>query len=67
MRTLRMLRRRTIKRAAAVLSLALMALPLAAPAASASDPVDSNAVEKVECMFRVYVNEGGENGLDCLV
>jgi hypothetical protein len=55
------------KRAAAVLSLALVALPMTAPAASATDPIDSNIIEKIECLVRVYINEGGENGLDCLI
>ena len=55
-----------MKKAAAVLSLALVALPMTALPASATDPIDSNIVEKVECMFRVYINEGGEQGLDCL-
>ncbi|HEX2196712.1 MAG TPA: hypothetical protein VHJ76_07275, partial [Actinomycetota bacterium] len=59
-------RRTTMKKAAAILSLALTTLPMTASAASANDLVDSNPVEKVECIFRVYVNEGGENGLDCL-
>lgn len=54
------------RKAVAVLTMALMALPVTAGAASATDPVDSNVVEKVECTFRVYVTEGGENGLDCL-
>jgi hypothetical protein len=54
------------KKAVAVLAMALLALPVTAGAASANDPLDSNVVEKVECMLRVYVNEGGENGLDCL-
>ena len=31
-----------------------------------SDIVDTNVKEKVECLFRVYINEGGESGLDCL-
>lgn len=49
--------------------MALMMVPFMAPVASAQDPsglVDSGIVEKVECLFRVYVNEGGESGLDCL-
>jgi hypothetical protein len=31
-----------------------------------SDIVDTGIVEKVECFFRVYIQEGGESGLDCL-
>ena len=31
-----------------------------------SDIVDTNLKEKIECMFRVYIQEGGEQGLDCL-
>jgi hypothetical protein len=57
-----------IKRSVAALSLALVMVPFIGSAASAQDPgvVDSGVVEKVECLFRVYVNEGGESGLDCL-
>jgi hypothetical protein len=56
-----------IKRAVAALSLALMLVPFigAATSAQASEIVDSQIVERVECLFRVYINEGGENGLDC--
>ena len=31
-----------------------------------SEAVESNITDKVECMFRVYIQEGGESGLDCL-
>ena len=31
-----------------------------------NDIADTGIVEKVECMFRVYIQEGGESGLDCL-
>ena len=55
-----------IKRAAAAVSLALMAVPFMVSAASAANPVETNIVERVECLFRVYVTEGGEQGLDCL-
>jgi hypothetical protein len=55
-----------IKRSIAALSLALMMVPVMASAASAADPVDTGIVERVECLFRVYINEGGESGLDCL-
>lgn len=58
-----------IKRSVAALSLAVLMVPFMGSTASAQDPgglVDSQIVEKVECLFRVYVNEGGENGLDCL-
>ena len=27
---------------------------------------DTNVKEKVQCMFRQYIQEGGESGLDCL-
>lgn len=53
------------KIAAALLLVPAMVTTMAGPA-SATDPVDSNVVERVECMFRVYVTEGGESGLDCL-
>jgi hypothetical protein len=55
-----------IKKAAAAVSLALMAVPVTASAALAADPAETNIVERVECLFRVYVTEGGEQGLDCL-
>jgi hypothetical protein len=56
-----------MRRKAAILSLALAIVSLGAPAASAQDPLaETNIVERVECLFRVYVTEGGENGLDCL-
>ncbi|MDQ3915315.1 MAG: hypothetical protein M3323_08310 [Actinomycetota bacterium] len=58
-----------IKRSFAVMVLALTTVAATASAAPAreTDPlVDSGIVERVECLFRVYVNEGGENGLDCL-
>jgi hypothetical protein len=35
-------------------------------ASAKSDAVDTGIVQKVECMFRVYIQEGGESGLDCL-
>ena len=55
-----------IKRSVAALSLALMMIPFIGSAASASELVDSDVVDRVECLFRVYVTEGGEGGLDCL-
>ena len=58
-----------IKKSVAALSLALLMVPFMGSTALAQDPaglVDSEIVEKVECLFRVYVNEGGESGLDCL-
>lgn len=55
-----------IKRLAGCLTVALMVLPFVPSPASAQDLVDSRIVERIECLFRVYVNEGGENGLDCL-
>jgi hypothetical protein len=32
-----------------------------------NDLADTGVTEKVECMFRVYIQEGGESGLDCLI
>jgi len=29
-------------------------------------PAATGTKEKVECMFRVYIQEGGDSGLDCL-
>lgn len=56
-----------IKRTLAVVTLALALVPLGTGVASAGNPVaETNVTEKIECMFRVYVTEGGENGLDCL-
>lgn len=55
-----------IKRTLAVVLAALTIVPFMGAVASASDLVDSTATEKVECLFRVYINEGGESGLDCL-
>lgn len=55
-----------IKRIAGSLTVAVLMLPLAPSPASAQDLVDSRIVERVECLFRVYVNEGGNNGLGCL-
>jgi hypothetical protein len=66
-RPLRLLteRRTKMKKAVAALVLALAIVP-AAPAVAAGDPVETNVIERVECLFRVYVTEGGEQGLDCL-
>lgn len=51
-----------------VVAVALVVMALTAGPAAAAEPfAETNVVERVECMFRVYVNEGGENGLDCLV
>jgi hypothetical protein len=58
-----------MKRAAAAFSLALMVVPFLGSAASAQDPTtiaDSQIVDRALCLFRTYVNEGGENGFDCL-
>lgn len=55
-----------IKKAVAALSLALMMVAGTAAAASAQPAAETNIVERVECLFRVYINEGGEQGLDCL-
>lgn len=57
----------TMKKAAAVIAFALTLVPLTSGAAWATDPLaETNVVERVECLFRVYVTEGGESGLDCL-
>lgn len=55
-----------IHKAVAALSLALAIVATASGVASADPAVETNVVERVECLFRVYVNEGGEQGLDCL-
>ncbi len=56
-----------VKRILAAFSLALMMVPFVGSAALAGPGVaDTGLVEKVECLFRVYINEGGESGLDCL-
>ncbi len=57
---------RTMKRLAGSMVVALMLVPFGASPASAQELVDSRIVERVECLFRVYVNEGGQNGLECL-
>ncbi|HYI46624.1 MAG TPA: hypothetical protein VE174_14295 [Actinomycetota bacterium] len=49
-----------IKRSVAAVVLAMMMVGLTGGAASASD-----AKEKVECLFRVYIQEG-DGGLECL-
>ena len=58
-----------IKRSLAALVMALMMVPFTGSVASAADPdslVDTNIKERVECLFRVYIQEGGESGADCL-
>ena len=55
-----------IKKSVVAVVVGLMLVPFGATVASASDVVDTNAKEKVECLFRVYIQEGGESGLDCL-
>jgi len=56
-----------MKRTVAALLLALTMVGLFGSAAVAQDPIfDSQIVDRVECLFRTYINEGGENGLDCL-
>jgi hypothetical protein len=55
-----------IKRTVAAFLLTVVIIPFAATSAFASEIVDSQATDKVECFFRVYIQEGGENGLDCL-
>lgn len=45
------------------LALAVAAGPVSVAAAREPNPLaDSDALERVECLVRVYVNEGGENG-----
>ncbi len=57
-----------MKRISAALSLASVVVAMTAPAASAGAPLaDTTVVEKVKGMFRVYVNEGDEDGVGCLV
>lgn len=56
-----------IKKVVAALSLALAMVATTAGVASAGPEADTNIVERVECLFRVYFTEGGEQGLDCLV
>ena len=56
-----------MKRMTAALALVLAAMAATISPAAATDPlVDSNLIERVQCLFRVYVTEGGEQGLDCL-
>lgn len=55
------------KKAIAAFLMAMMIVPFMGAAAFASDPADvSGATDKVECLGRVYIQEGGESGLDCL-
>ena len=56
-----------IKKATAALSLALAMVAATAGVASAQPLAETNIVERVECLFRVYVTEGGDQGPDCLV
>lgn len=56
-----------IKKTTAALVLALAAVATTAGVASARPVADTNVTERVECLFRVYVTEGGDQGLDCLV
>jgi hypothetical protein len=51
-----------LKRSIAAILMALTMVPFLGGAASASD-----VKQKVQCMFRQYIQEGGESGLDCLV
>jgi len=50
-----------IKKTFAAFLVALFIVPFMGSAALAS-----TATDKVECLFRVYIQEGGEQGLDCL-
>ena len=57
-----------IKRSLAAFALAVTMVPLMGSVASAADPetlIDTNIKERVDCLFRVYSQEGG-GGLDCL-
>ncbi|HEX2295893.1 MAG TPA: hypothetical protein VHN37_11345 [Actinomycetota bacterium] len=56
-----------MKRALAVVMAGSAMVLTAAVPASAQDVADTNVTERIECLFRVYVTEGGEQGLDCLV
>ncbi len=73
MRSVRLLserRDRHMRKTMAAALLALATIPAAAGVATAREAnplADSNVVERVECLVRVYVTEGGEQGLDCLV
>ena len=51
-----------IKRSLAAFALAVTMVPLTSSVASAAE---TNVKERVECFFRVYIQEG-ESGLDCL-
>lgn len=56
-----------MKKAAVAFVVAAMMVPFMGTAAFASGVTDaSGATEKIECLGRVYINEGGESGLDCL-
>ena len=50
-----------IKRSVVAVVVGLMLVPFVGSAASA----ETNTKEKVECLFRVYIQEG-DGGLDCL-
>lgn len=56
-----------MRKAVATLVLVLGMIPATAAVAGANEVAETNATEKVECLFRVYVTEGGEQGLECLV
>ena len=56
-----------IEKMTAALALALAMVATTAGVASAQPLADTNVTERVECLFRVYVTEGGDQGLDCLV
>lgn len=55
-----------MKKAVATLALALMTVGMSG-VASAGPAAETNVKERIECMFRVYVTEGGEQGLECLI
>jgi cytochrome c biogenesis protein CcdA len=59
--------RAMMKKLAMVLGAAVMVVPVSAGAAAAGEAAETNVIERIECLFRVYVTEGGEQGLDCLI
>lgn len=56
-----------VRKGIAALSLALMMVGTTAVAAGADPVAETNVTERVLCLFRVYVTEGGEQGLECLI
>lgn len=56
-----------VKKGVAALMMALMMVGTTAAGAWAGPVAETNITERVLCLFRVYVTEGGEQGLECLV